>query len=152
MPEKKIILGKNNNLTDEVNFLRELIRFCNSVLEPRLNTSFPIGGYFESMSAFLNEPSYPTRFFSLDPEGHDVKCAGLYLVGYTRGYYGQTNDLSKRMEMFAKKNGLIFSGPIYNTYLADEISISDPTQYLLQASASVIEARRVSSRRPYRRL
>jgi len=82
----------------------------------------------------------------------------LFLTGYTRGYYGQTNDLPKRMasfakkKSFAKKNGLMFNGPVYNLYLFDEMSITDPEQYLLQVTASVKEMRRVPSRRPIRRL
>ena len=82
--------------------------------------------------------------------GADKKAAGLYLVGYTRGYYGETNDLPARMRDFAKKNGLIFNGPVYNIYLFDEMSVADPKQYLLQVSASVKETRRVPSRRPVR--
>ena len=73
---------------------------------------------------------------------------GLYLIGYTRGYYGETNDLPNRMTAFAKKNGLIFNGPVYNIYLYDEMSVADANQYLLQVSASVKETRRVKSRRP----
>jgi len=148
MPEKKIILGDKNDFTGEEDFYREFIRFCKSAPELKISTSFPIGGYFENMSVFLGEPSRPTRFFSLDPEGNDIKCAGLYLVGYTRGYYGQTNDLPLRMDTFAKNNGLTFNGPVYNIYLADEVSVSDPSQYLLQVSASVDERRRVPRRHP----
>jgi effector-binding domain-containing protein len=103
------------------------------------------------MNVFLNEPSQPTRFFSLDPNGKEKQPKGLYLTGYTRGYYGQTNDLPKRMAAFAKKNRLVFTGPVYNIYLFDEMSITDMNQYLLQVSASVKETRRVPSRRPVRR-
>jgi len=102
------------------------------------------------MKSFMGAPSQPMRFFSLDPKGNDKKEAGLYLTGYTRGYYGQTNDLPERMEAFAKKNGLIFTGPVYNTYLFDDISVVEPEEYLLQASALVEETRRVPSRRPKR--
>jgi effector-binding domain-containing protein len=54
------------------------------------------------------------------------------------------------MAAFAKKNGLVFSGPVYNVYLFDEISVIDPEQYLLQVSASVMETSRVFTRRPRR--
>jgi hypothetical protein len=46
--------------------------------------SFPVGGYFEDMDAFMKKPSQPTRFFSIAPKGTDLKPAGLYLIGYTR--------------------------------------------------------------------
>jgi effector-binding domain-containing protein len=94
------------------------------------------------MDYFLREPSRPTRFFSINPKGNETKAAGLYLTGYTRGYYGQTNDLPKRMEEYAKENGLIFNGPVYNIFVIDEIGEADPNQYLLQVSASVRETNR----------
>ena len=152
MPEKQIILGDSNDFGDATAFYGEFIRFYNAPHEPKLNLSYPIGGYWASMAAFLDEPSLPMRFFSLDPKGHEQRPAGLYLNGYTRGYYGQANDLPGRMEAFSKKNGLVFTGPVYIIYLFDEISIDDAGQYLLQVSASVAETRRIPSRRPRRRL
>jgi DNA-binding transcriptional MerR regulator len=152
MPEKRIILGDINDFSGSIGFYREFTRFCSSVLEPKLNLSYPVGGYFESMDAFLNEPSQPMRFFSLDPKGNESKPAGLYITGYTRGYYGQTNDLPEQMAAFSEKNGLVFTGPVYNIYLFDELSIADPDQYLLQATAPVKETRRTPSRRPLRHL
>jgi hypothetical protein len=151
MPEKRLILGDETDFSGSTEFYGEFIRFCNAPHEPKFNPSYPIGGYWSSMAAFLDEPSRPMRFFSLDPKGYERRTAGLYLNGYTRGYYGQTNDLPERMAVYAKKNGLVFTGAVYNTYLFDEISISDPQQYLLQVSASVSETRRVASRRPRRR-
>jgi effector-binding domain-containing protein len=46
------------------------------------------------------------------------------------------------MTAYAERNGLTFDGPVYNTYLLDELSMADTEQYLLQVSASVSEARR----------
>jgi DNA-binding transcriptional MerR regulator len=151
LPERRIILGEPTDYAGESGFVREFARFCVVPHNPKLNMSYPIGGYWDSMAAFVDEPSRPMRFFSLDPQGNEKRAEGLYLTGYTRGYYGQTNDLPGRMVAFARKNGLVFSGPIYNVYLFDEISIADPEQYLLQASASVMETRHITSRHPNRR-
>ena len=41
------------------------------------------------------------------------KVAGLYLTGYTRGYYGHVNDLPERMSAFAEKHDLVFTRPVY---------------------------------------
>ena len=152
MPGRQLILGDLNDFSGTVSFFREFMHFYNAPHEPKLNMSYPVGGYWTSMAAFLDEPSEPMRFFSIDPNGREQRSAGLYLNGYTRGYYGQTNDLPEQMTAFAKHNSLIFTGPVYNIYLFDEISIPDPEQYLLQVSASVSETRRVPSRRPRRRL
>jgi hypothetical protein len=94
------------------------------------------------MERFLGDPSRPARFFSHNPAGKDSIATGLYLTGCTRGYYSRTNDLPRRMAEYAEQNGLTFNGPVYNTYLLDELSLADPEQYLLQASASVSDARR----------
>jgi len=152
MPEKQLILGRLNDFSEYTAFYGEFIHFYNTPCEPKLNPSYPIGAYWTSMAAFLDSPSQPMRFFSYDPKGNDQKSSGLYMNGYTRGYYGQTNDLPMRMEAFAKKNQLVFSGPVYNIYLFDEISISNPELYLLQVSAAVSETRRMPSRRPRRHL
>ena len=146
---RQIVLGDVNDYEGSDGFYRELTRFCLANHDPKLNLSYPVGGYFHSMDEFAYKPSHPTRFFSLDPKGHERKEEGLYLIGYMRCYYCQTNDLPTRMTEFAKKSGLVFNGPVYNTYLFDEISVTDPSRYLLQVSASVRETRRVPSRRPY---
>jgi hypothetical protein len=100
------------------------------------------------MDDFINGPSKPMRFFTIDPNGCDRKEEGLYLVGYTRGYYGEVNDLPARMAGYANDNGLIFIGPVYNVYLFDEMSILDKNNYLLQVSAPVRETRRMQYRHP----
>ena len=151
MSEKRLILGNRNDFGGTTEFYGEFIRFCKTQYEPKLNMSYPIGGYWGNMETFLDEPSRPEHFFSLDPKGYEHKPAGLYLIGYTHGYYGQTNDLPARMAAYAKKHGLIFNGAVYNIYLTDEMSVLDPEQYLLQVSASVRETRRVPSRRSYNR-
>jgi len=145
MPELRVSLGAVNDFTDSYKFFREFICFCQTPHKPILNLAYPIGGYFEDMTAFLDEPSQPTQFFSLDPKGCDHKEAGLYLVGYTRGYYGDTNNLPDRMIAYAKDNDLTFSGPVYELYLFDEVCITDPKQYLLQITASVTKTTQSAS-------
>jgi len=64
------------------------------------------------------------------------------MKAYTRGNYGQTNDLPARMAAAAKEQDVEFVVPVYNIYLNDEISESDPNRYLLQVTASVRERRK----------
>ena len=145
MPEKRIILGETNDYHGEPGYVHTLMRFCTTPHVPKLNMSFPVGGYWENMETFIDEPAKPTRFYSYDPKGYEKKEAGMYLVGYTRGYYGVVNNLPKRMKSFAKKHGLIFNGPVYTIYLSDEISLTDKNQYLVQVTASVKETCRILS-------
>lgn len=148
MPERAIILGEENTFTAPGVFIGEHIRFYESVHKPNLNMSFPVGAYWPDMRAFVHDPISPARFFSLDPNGNERKSAGLYMTGYSQGYYGHINNLPERMKAFAKENNLIFTGEVFGNYLLDEISIVNPEQYLLQVSVGVTETRSVSSRRP----
>jgi DNA-binding transcriptional MerR regulator len=141
-PERRIVLGAQNEYKGGEGFYGAFAKFCVARHTPELNLSYPIGGYFDSMERFLAVPERPARFFSHDTQGNETISGGLYLTGCTRGYYGQTNGLPRRMTDYADKNGLTFTGPVYNIYLLDELSMTDPEQYLLQASASVSEARR----------
>ncbi len=124
------------------------MRFCTESHIPPIDLSYKIGGYFDSMKLFIETPARPTRFYSLDPNGHEVIEKRLYLVGYTRGDYGQTNDLPRRMKAYADKNGLMFGGPVYNLYLFDELAIEDSGQYLLQVAAALTDMSVIPNRRP----
>jgi len=137
LEEVPIILGGLNDFRDIISFHREFTRFCNGAHEPGLNTCFPIGGYWDSMDNYLANPSQPARFFSFDVNGYERIQEGDYLIGYTRGYYGQVNDLPQRMAKYAKKNGYVFTGPVFNSYVFDELSVVDPKQYLLKAIVRV---------------
>jgi DNA-binding transcriptional MerR regulator len=141
-PARQITLGGINDYGDSASFYEAFISFCLEKYDPPLNLSFPIGGYHTSMAEFLKAPSRPTRYLSLNPKGLEEMPAGLYLTGYTRGSYGQTNDLPERMKAFAEEEGLVFIGPVYQIYVQDEISVVDKNNYLLQASALVKETRR----------
>jgi len=145
MPDRHIILGEPTDFNGDKSFIREFLHFYDGTPEKKINPSFPVGGYWNNMNDFLVCPSRPMRFFSVDPNGNDKKAAGIYMTGYTRGYYGNTNGLPLRMKEFAKENHLTFNGPVYNIYLFDEVSETDPERYLLQVSVPVMEQNRKSS-------
>ncbi len=144
-PARSIVLGDLNTYSGNTGFIAEFTRFCRYLSNRHFSWDYPIGGYFESMGDFLNNPSQPQRFFTLDPHSHDCKPAGLYLTGYTRGYYGETNGIERRLDAYAKKHGLDFVGPVYNIYLFSELCIPDPRNYLLQVSVPVSESLSVVS-------
>jgi DNA-binding transcriptional MerR regulator len=134
------VLGDANHFEEgDKAFYRNYIRFCDQAKRLRIDLDYPIGGYFESMERFLQSPSLPTHFFSIDPSGHEKREAGRYLTGYARGYYGEMGDLPQRMAAHAKANSLIFTGPVHVIYLHDEIGVSSPENYLAQVTVPVSE-------------
>jgi DNA-binding transcriptional MerR regulator len=93
--ERRIVLGEPNKYKDGEGFYGVFARFCTARPTPELNPAYPIGGYFDCMERFMDDPSRPARFFSHDPTDKETISEGLYLIGYTRGYYGWTNDLAR---------------------------------------------------------
>lgn len=132
------VLGPEYVFTDEdSSFYDPFIRFCNMADDYRINLKFPVGAYHNDMESCLNATGRPDRFISQDPLGNHVRPAGKYLVGYTRGYYGQFGDLAQRMAQYAREHNLYFHGPVYSAYLLDEISVTKPDEYLSSLSVRV---------------
>ncbi|MDR1815734.1 MAG: hypothetical protein LBR00_03495, partial [Clostridiales Family XIII bacterium] len=136
MPALPLRVGAENRFGEgDLLFYRTYVRFLGET--PGIHLSYPVGGYFDDMARWVDAPSEPTRFFSIDPDGESEKPAGDYLVGYARGYYGETVGLPERMARYAKDKGLTPVGPVYNIYLHDEVSVKDESRYLMQASVAV---------------
>ena len=101
------------------------------------NASCPMGFVFNEFLDLLENPNQPAQLVSFDPQGPETRPAGEYLVGIVNCYYGERQDLHRRMADYALRNGLEFFGPAYMVYLLDETSVTEPEQYLLQISVEV---------------
>lgn len=152
MEEISIMLGEPTDFTRGEGYYNELLRFCKAPRSPKANPSFPVGGYFDNIETFTEHPSKPDRFYSLDPDGRQCREKGLYLVGHTRGYHSESNELLERMVEYAKQNKIAFDGPVYSIYLFDEICMLDTSQYLLQVAASIKSFEYRLTSLPYQRL
>ena len=128
---EEVDYGKHNSIYEP------FIQFCNLAKKSRINLLYPIGGYYEDIYAFLNAPSQPTRLFSQDRNGNGIRKAGLYLVAYRKCYYGSYGDLPQNMVAYAMANRLNFQGPVYITFLLDELSTDDDNQFLSQIVVGV---------------
>jgi DNA-binding transcriptional MerR regulator/effector-binding domain-containing protein len=141
LDEARIILGQVNDFNGAANFYEPFMRFCTTAHENNIDLHYPIGGYYEDIHVFLNTPSQPTRWFSLDPRGNSKRKAGRYLVAHNKGYYGEFGDLPQRMLAHAQAKGLSFCGPLYIIYLLDEISMADHKHYVSQIMVGISKKR-----------
>ena len=132
-----IVLGPENDFDGQKSFYEPFINFYNSANDYKINLRYPIGAYHNDMETFIKAPGQPNRFFSIDPIGNIGQVEGKYLTAYRRGYYGQFGDIADRMDSFAKKNGLAFTGAVYVVYLLDEISVVEPENYLSRIAVGV---------------
>ena len=139
--EKAMILWPRNEYQEGDTFIEPLAAFVNQTGEHHINLSFPVGGYYDSMESFHKASGCPQHFISIDPIGTHIANAGEYLVGFTRGYYGDLGDLPARMIAYAEENSLNIYGPVYIMYLHDEICVKDESRFLAQSSIAVSKKR-----------
>jgi len=140
--DKSLILWPRNKYDDGDTFIEPLTSVVQHSEDYHINLSFPVGGYYDNLASFSENPERPDRFFSVDPTGNYTRKAGDYLIGFAKGYYAELGDLPQRMEAYAKDNSLNLTGPVYLMYLHDEITSLDPTQYLAQACIAVARPKR----------
>ena len=88
------------------------------------NTTHPAQYYY----CPVHGSSYPTNA---------VKPQGLYLIGQAYTEYAMSRNLYNRLFAYIKEAGLEICGNAYEEFLLDEISTTDPTQYLLQIAIHV---------------
>jgi DNA-binding transcriptional MerR regulator len=102
-----------------------------------MDLNYPVWGVFSEERIKKRDWVWPDRFYFQMPDAPDSKPAGLYLTGYTRGYYGQTDSLYERLMAHIGEHRLEICGPAYETYPLNEISIKDPDNYLIRVSVTV---------------
>jgi len=132
-----IIIGPKNDFSTSPTYDRAFSYFYRQAERYHIDLRFPVGGYFDDLQDFQAAPGKPSHFFSYDPSGKDEIAAGNYLMGYSLGGYGETNDLEVRLSTYIRENGLKAIGPVYNIFLLDEISVVDQSEYLMQAFVRV---------------
>jgi DNA-binding transcriptional MerR regulator len=128
--ETRIAMGPLNDFRPDEDYHRVFSNYYREARRRRVNLGYPMGGYFDTVDEFLKTPSQPKRYYSLDPNGPDIKKAGKYLTGYTRGDYGTMNDLPERVGAYLDEHGIKQAGPVYQVYTLNEVSIKDPHDYL----------------------
>ena len=140
-PESRIFIGQQNDYSNgksDWDALLEFYNYCEKNGATR-NLYYSAWGIFSEERIKNGDWRFPDRYYLNFPEGSDKKPAGWYVVGYGRGYYGQTSALYKRMIAYIEENNLEICGPTYETYPLNEISIDNPENYLIRIS---ITARR----------
>ena len=142
LDDRDMMVWPRNEYKDGDTFLTPLSAHIAYVTEHHINLSFPVAGLHDNMESFVKDPGRPDNFLSIDPIGTYTRKAGNYLVGFHRGYYGDVGDLPQRMIAYAEEKAVRYTGPVYTTYLFDEICTKNPEQYLAKCSVAVEKKRR----------
>lgn len=135
--EQRISLGPVTDFRPNETYHRVYSNYYRIARNQRINLGYHIGGYFDTFEEFFASPGHPKRFYSTDPNGLDVKPAGTYLVGYTRGDYGDAKDLPGRLKKFIETNKVKVIGPCYNLFPLNEVCLKDPEDYLSRVAIRI---------------
>ncbi|MDR1573605.1 MAG: MerR family transcriptional regulator [Clostridiales Family XIII bacterium] len=137
--EESLLLGPQIDYTGGKTIeeaMLDFYAFCRE-RDESLDLNYPVWGVFSEQRIKNRDWNRPDRFYFKMPGAPDRKAAGLYLIGHTRGYYGRSDALYRRMTAHIEENGLEICGPAYETYPLNEISTADSNNYLMKISISV---------------
>ena len=134
MPAKAIILGDLNDYSRGRNVYDALLSFYKAIHEkyPDLCLNYSVWGQFSEGRIKQFDWTWPDRFFFNNPGGYDRKPAAMYAIGYTRGGYGQSDKLYKRIIDYIDENGYEICGDAYEEYPLNEVCTTDNRNYLMR--------------------
>jgi len=141
LPQEYILLGDKNDYSNNRDDYDALLSFYDDMNKkyPDLNLNYPVWGVFSEQRIKNNDWKWPDHYYFYIPDGHDKRPAGLYAIGYTRGGYGQSNELYKRLIDYIDQNGFEICGDAYEEYPLNEVYVSDDAKYLMRIMITVRE-------------
>lgn len=134
LPAEAIILGNINDYSARRNDYDALLQFYRTISDkyPELDLNYPVWGFFSEERIKSGDWHLPDRYYFYNPQGHDKRPAGLYVIAYARGGYGKTDYLYTRCLNYIDENKLEICGNIYEEYPLNEFCIVDETRYLIR--------------------
>ncbi len=139
MPAEAIILGPVNEYGGRRGPYDALADFYHHFRSnfPQMNQNYPAWALLKRESVLRGNWGKPDQFYFFNPAGYDKRPAALYAVGHARCGYGGGGALYERMLKFIGENGFEVCGNAYEEYPLNELSISDPDNYLLRVLITV---------------
>jgi len=144
LPAEPIVLGGLNDYSRGKDAYDALLSFYQAIGEkyPDMDLNYPVWAVFSGDRIKQGDWVWPDRYYFFNPEGHDKKPASLYAIGYTRGEYGQSDELYRRLLEYIDKHGFEICGDIYEEYPLNEVCETDSANYLIRVMATVREKNR----------
>lgn len=140
--EENLFLGPRIPQVDDLveigNYLPDFYEAC---LKENISVGFPVGTLVLQEAIQSKHWTKPAYFYNSLPKDcyptNFVKPQGIYLVGYANTDYGFTDALYKKLIAYMETNNLVICGNAYEDFMLDEISVSNPDNYLLRIAIQV---------------
>lgn len=101
---------------------------------------FPMGCEISKGSFHAKKKGVIHRLYFRIPQAKAKRPAGRYAIGYARGDYHAGHNLYDKLTSFIAKKGMRIVGNIYEEFILDEISTTDPDKYLMRVIIPVRES------------
>ena len=139
LPEATIMLGDQNDYSGDRNDYDALLSFYSSCSEkyPDLDLNYPVWGFFSAERIRNRDWIWPDRYYIYTSKGQAKRPAALYAVGFTHGWYGQSNDLYVRILDYIDANSYEICGPAFEEYPLNEICVLEEKDYLMRVMITV---------------
>lgn len=145
LPAEAIVLGDLNDFDAAVDGYAALPGFYNAISEkyPGLDLNYSVWGFFSGQRIKRGDWRCPDRYYFCNPEGLDARPAAMYAIGYSRGGYGQNDELYRRVIDYIHTNGFEICGDAYEEYPLNEICVANDKDYLIRVMITVREKKRI---------
>ncbi|MCR2013874.1 hypothetical protein NSB31_29940 [Bacillus cereus] len=140
--EEYIVLSNPVKETEDdydIETYTQLIKYC---IDNELDYGYPVGSMiskenllnkrFDNYSYYFSKVIGKKKYKDLV-----IKPKGLYLVGYSRGYYDKVYKIYEKMIKYIEENNLRISGYSYEEVLIDEIASSNGEDIVIKVSIKV---------------
>lgn len=109
------------------------IEFYEIALTHGYETGYPFGAVIDQATLLSKNISEAKQFYIKLPSSRkDFKPAGRYLIGYTKGGYGESEELYRRLLKYIDEHNLKICGDSYEEYPLNEISTINTDEYLIK--------------------
>lgn len=132
-------LPADSHILDGWYYLVDFYKFCE---QNKVIRGLPTGTVISHADLIRRNTTHPSFYYYRPVDKHSYltnaeKPKGLYVIGQERTEYAKSSNLYSRLFSYINEANLQICGNSYEEFLLDEISTTDATQYLLQASIHV---------------
>lgn len=140
--EEYIVLSNPVNETEDdydIETYTEHIKYC---IDNDLDYGYPVGSIINKENLINRRFNKYSYYFSKVIEKKKykdlvLKPKGLYLVGYSHGYYDKVYKVYEKMIKYIEENNLRINGYSYEEVLIDEIASSVGDDFVIKISIKV---------------
>lgn len=140
--EEYIVLSNPVNETEDdydIETYTEHIKYC---IDNDLDYGYPVGSIINKENLINRRFDKYSYYFSKVIEKKKykdlvLKPKGLYLVGYSHGYYDKVYKVYEKMIKYIEENNLRINGYSYEEVLIDEIASSIGDDFVIKISIKV---------------